>query len=843
MAKIKRKTKGAKGLPGDPEVAVAAPGPAMRKPNPQEPSEMNKAHLQAGGIGLFKNADEEYHPALEPRQEMLQAAARLMHPPTPDQYQDIADMPLQWKPPTPSEPKAPGAVSGIPDPASAGGEMGEDNPILMAAGLEVTAGAHGAYGGYGGYGAKGAKKKGAKGKGGKNYPGCGMKGAKNYPGCKGGAGGLPAEGITELPLHKKASVGGGEKRAFGPLTWLGGGLGLARAPKGYAAQGAARGAVKGFGTEIGTGLGGAAGILAALALLRKPNGTGFGSYTPGVGAGLTALGLIGTGALGGGYLGNQLGGWLAGNPGLEKQREAERSKAASLLKNASALYKVADIAQDVDNAANNTSTPSTTGIRDRVNRFLEPSKPAQPVQYRSVGAGGARVKQEAGQEVFNRARREGRAVRPGEVEEAHQRALAEQQQRVVLNRRDRQAGNDRDLYKRQQEAWDAGPRTTPPPVAPGQPGFDRNWKFPETPQEPGPTGSLRRGVQTAKGYANVGVQAAKGTAQQAATTAYNTATAPVRWLRDKVVGPPKAPAPAATDSYTDVATATGGLTAGQALGNAAKGFLRPRIGAAMNVGTQGAGMAQQGAQKLLNYGKSLMQPSPAKPAAPASPVSGTGNLTAQEQLGRVTSGTSAPAAPTVGNLGQSTSGRYAPEIANLQQRIASGQGNPRQLQNMVNYYERITREGDKTHQAIQDKIRLGQQPSPAEMAFNDRMNVYQNSSNPNAWSGTNDKDMRDATGAANYAMRIGTPAEAPYKQRTAANAAPQIAQPAQPAQAAPPAQPRPQTPPALPAQQGPTAAQSVAQFNQMKQQGPAGAPPQVAKPSQPPKPVTPPKLV
>lgn len=154
---------------------------------------MNKSLLLAGGLGLFKNADE-VGPTMEPRQQMLTAAADLMHPPRPAEYQQIADMPLEWPPPTPLPEKAPGSQSAIPDPSAGAVETGPENPLLQAAGLAEKLswypGCH-----------KGAKKRGAKG--GKK------RGAKCGPGCTKGARG-PRKGITELPFRKKGSVGGGD---------------------------------------------------------------------------------------------------------------------------------------------------------------------------------------------------------------------------------------------------------------------------------------------------------------------------------------------------------------------------------------------------------------------------------------------------------------------------------------------------------------------------------------------------------------------------------------------------------------------------------------------------------
>ena len=199
---IQRK-RGAKGGPGDPE--QAASGPALRKPNHpknQEPAEMNKACLVAGGLGLFKTGEINLGTAMEPRQQMMNAAAELMHPPTPEQYQDIADMPLEWPPPTPCEPRAPGSVNGQPDPSQGSVDTGMDNPLLQMSGLAQK------MSWYTGCGRDGKIK--AKRKGAKAMPGRGFKGGKSGPCCKGGkAGSKPARGITEVPFRKASSVGGG----------------------------------------------------------------------------------------------------------------------------------------------------------------------------------------------------------------------------------------------------------------------------------------------------------------------------------------------------------------------------------------------------------------------------------------------------------------------------------------------------------------------------------------------------------------------------------------------------------------------------------------------------------
>ena len=337
MRKPARKKKGAKGGPGDPE--MAATGPAVRKPCPQDPSALNKAEMVAGGLGLYKNSSnrnpkmknplyaagrallkrsDDYGSTMEPRQQMLTAAADPMHPPTPDQYQDIAQMPLQWPPPGPTEPHAPNSVNGIPDPSQCAAGCGDPalgggNPILEQAGLAEKL---------------------------SHYASC-CKGGKKKKGAKG-----PRQGITELPLRKKASVGGGVAKrpsvaddalallggtgagiggVLGAGAGIGGVLGAAGAPQGYGYQGAARGALKGGGTGLGIGLGGAAGMLAADSL---PPGT-----SP-----LAALGLAGTGAAAGGYLGHGIGSWLGGNPGMDEQREKEREAKTAMYRAGASLF-------------------------------------------------------------------------------------------------------------------------------------------------------------------------------------------------------------------------------------------------------------------------------------------------------------------------------------------------------------------------------------------------------------------------------------------------------------------------------------------------------------------------
>jgi len=164
--------------PGDPPGVAPAPGPAMRKPRARKSADKNKALMTTGSLGLYKNSDEQFHPTMEPRQQMLTAAANLLHPPTPSDYPDIQGMPLQWPAPTPLPPKAPGSVDAQPDPAQACGDQGSGNVLLQAAGLLDKSGC---------------------------YPGCYTK--KNR-GAKGGK--QPPvkelkEGITETPFREKRS--------------------------------------------------------------------------------------------------------------------------------------------------------------------------------------------------------------------------------------------------------------------------------------------------------------------------------------------------------------------------------------------------------------------------------------------------------------------------------------------------------------------------------------------------------------------------------------------------------------------------------------------------------------
>ena len=79
-----KKKRGAKGT-GVAEIAAPATGAAERKPNPDDknPGNVNQMSMLSGGIGLYKNCDDHYGPTMEVRQQMLNAAAELMHPPGP----------------------------------------------------------------------------------------------------------------------------------------------------------------------------------------------------------------------------------------------------------------------------------------------------------------------------------------------------------------------------------------------------------------------------------------------------------------------------------------------------------------------------------------------------------------------------------------------------------------------------------------------------------------------------------------------------------------------------------------------------------------------------------------